>query len=131
MRKFLKYVTLVPLALVFLAFAMANRHNVTIAFDPFALDGAASPKLTAPLFLALIGVAMLGVLFGGMAVWLGQGRHRKALRRARAELAQSRDEAEALRKELRAAKTQGQARRGAEAALPLSTHPALPPPRAA
>lgn len=131
MRKFFKYVTLVPLALIFLAFALANRGEVTIAFDPFESGGAASPKIVLPLFLVLIGTAMLGVLVGGFASWLGQGRHRKALRQARADLGHLRDESDALRKELRAAKTAAHNTLSSQAALGAPQNPALPPPQAA
>jgi uncharacterized integral membrane protein len=93
MRKFLSAVILIPLGLIFLVFAVANRHLVTVSFDPFnSVDPAMSASL--PLFVLIIAVAVLGVLAGGCATWLGQRRWRRAARRheadaraARAELA--------------------------------------------
>jgi uncharacterized integral membrane protein len=93
MRKFFSYLVIVPLALVFIAFSVANRHSVTVSFDPF---NSADPALArqVPLFVLIIAVAMLGVLAGGIAAWWGQRRWRRAARRheadaraARAELA--------------------------------------------
>src|SRR6478736_2209558 len=93
MRKFLSALIVVPLSLIFLVFAVANRHFVTVSFDPFnSTDPALS--VTLPPVLLLILVAILGVVAGGLAVWFGQRHWRRASRRheadaraARAELA--------------------------------------------
>jgi uncharacterized integral membrane protein len=84
MRKFFTALVLIPLAIVFLAFAIANRRLVTVSFDPF---NSADPALgvTMPLFLVIILVAILGVIAGGIATWLRQGHWRRAARRHEAE----------------------------------------------
>jgi uncharacterized integral membrane protein len=84
MRKFISYVIVIPLALVFIAFAVANRHFVTVSFDPF---NAATPAVAVqlPLFVLIIAVAILGVIAGGMATWLGQRHWRRAARRLEAD----------------------------------------------
>ena len=67
MRKFLTYLIVLPLFLIFVAFAVANRHVVTVSFDPFdSADPALSDKV--PLFILIVAVAMLGVIVGGVAV---------------------------------------------------------------
>jgi uncharacterized integral membrane protein len=91
MRKIVNTVVIVPLALVLLAFALANRRFVTVSFNPFDPNDA-SLALTLPLFIVIIASAMLGVLAGGIATWIGQRRHRKAARRLEAEAAQARAE---------------------------------------
>ena len=91
MRKIVNTVVIVPLALVLLAFALANRRFVTVSFNPFDPDDAVL-ALTLPLFIVIIASAMLGVLAGGLAVWFGQRRHRKAARRYEAEATQARNE---------------------------------------
>jgi uncharacterized integral membrane protein len=91
MRKFVNTVVIVPLALVLLAFALANRRFVTVSFNPFDPNDA-SLALTLPLFIVIIASAMLGVVAGGIATWIGQRRHRKAARRLEAEAAQARAE---------------------------------------
>jgi uncharacterized integral membrane protein len=35
MRKFLNAVVWIPLAVILVVFAVANRHLVTVSFDPF------------------------------------------------------------------------------------------------
>src|ERR1700748_2070455 len=89
MRKFLSALIIVPLSLIFVVFAVANRHFVTVSFDPFnATDPALSASL--PLFVLLIAVAILGVVAGGCATWFGQRRWRRAARRHEADARQAR-----------------------------------------
>ena len=105
MRKFLSALIVIPLALVFVVFAVANRHFVTVSFDPFnSSDPALSVSL--PLFALIIAIAILGVVAGGLATWFGQRRWRRAARQheadakaARAKLAELRNQAMAVRAE--------------------------------
>ena len=46
-----------------------------------------------PLFVVVFATLMLGVLIGGFASWIGQGRHRRAARQARAEVERLRADA--------------------------------------
>jgi uncharacterized integral membrane protein len=79
MRKFLSALILIPLGLVFVVFAVANRHFVTVSFDPFnATDPALAVSL--PLFVLIVAVAIVGVVAGGCATWFGQRRWRRAAR---------------------------------------------------
>ncbi|WP_315723096.1 MULTISPECIES: lipopolysaccharide assembly protein LapA domain-containing protein [unclassified Bradyrhizobium] len=84
MRKFLTVVIVLPLLVLFVVFAVANRHFVTVSFDPF---NATDPALAAsvPLFALILAVAILGVIAGGCATWIGQRRWRRAARRHQAE----------------------------------------------
>ena len=84
MKTFLKLLILVPLMLVAVAFAVANRQPVTVSFDPFSTDLPAF-ALSGPLFVVVILVVVFGVVLGGIATWLGQGRHRRAVRAMRRE----------------------------------------------
>src|ERR1700748_905127 len=105
MRKFFTALIVIPLALIFLVFAVANRHSVTVSFDPFSsADPALSRSL--PLFALIIAVAIMGVIAGGMATWFGQRRWRRAARQheadartAKAELVELRSQALAARNE--------------------------------
>jgi uncharacterized integral membrane protein len=97
MRKIVNTLIIVPLALALLAFALANRRFVMVSFNPFDPSDT-SLALTLPLFIVIIASAMLGVLAGGLAVWFGQHRHRKAARRFEAEAAQARNELAELRR---------------------------------
>ena len=97
MLRFLKLVIVVPIAIALLAFAFANRHFVTVSFDPFPSGDVPAFAVSLPLFVALILTAMIGVVAGGVAVWFAQGRYRRAARRTRIEADRWRAEAEAGR----------------------------------
>jgi len=84
MRKFFTAVVLIPLGLIFVVFAVANRHFVTVSFDPFNSTDP-SIKIQAPLFVVIIAVAILGVVAGGSATWLRQRRWRRAARQHEAD----------------------------------------------
>jgi len=107
MRNFLKYLILAPIAVLFLSFDMANRQNVIVSFDPFNSAEAASPQIVLPLFVVLIAATMLGVVLGGFATWLSQGRFRKAARQARAKAEELRGENDFLRQQLAEVKSSG------------------------
>jgi len=53
MRKFFTAVVVVPLGVIFIVFAVANRHLVTVSFDPFnSSDPSVAIRL--PLFIVII-----------------------------------------------------------------------------
>ena len=107
MRKFLTALIVIPLGLILVTFAVANRHFVTVSFDPF-VSSDPSFAVTMPLFLLLIVVAALGVFVGGLAVWFGQRRWRRAARRNDAEARAARTELADLRAQAAAAKSDSQ-----------------------
>jgi uncharacterized integral membrane protein len=84
MRKFLSAVILIPLGLIFIVFAVANRHFVTVSFDPFNSTDPAI-QFSLPLFVLIIAVAIVGVIAGGCATWFGQRRWRRAARQHEAD----------------------------------------------
>jgi uncharacterized integral membrane protein len=84
MRKFFTAVVLIPLGLIFVVFAVANRHLVTVSFDPInSTDPSVAVRL--PLFVVIIAVAILGVAAGGTATWFRQRHWRRAARQHEAE----------------------------------------------
>jgi uncharacterized integral membrane protein len=89
MRKFFTALVLIPLGLVFIVFAVANRHLVTVSFDPF---NSANPSVavTLPLFVVIIVVAIAGVVAGGCATWFRQRHWRRAARQYEADARQVR-----------------------------------------
>ena len=92
LRKMVHWLILLPLGLFLLAFAVANRHLVTVSFDPFNSTDPAF-GVTLPLFVVLILAAIAGVICGSAAAWFGQRHWRQAAR-------QSQTEARDLRAEL-------------------------------
>jgi uncharacterized integral membrane protein len=96
MRKFFTALVVIPLGLIFIVFAVANRHFVTVSFDPFNSTDP-SMSVTLPLFVVIIAVAILGVIAGGLGTWFRQRRWRRAARQHEADARQARAEAEDLR----------------------------------
>ncbi|SFK45909.1 LapA family protein [Methylocapsa palsarum] len=85
MKTFLKLLLLLPVALAGVAIDIANRHPVTVFFDPFTEGESSGYYMTARLSVVLLVAVMIGVLLGGIAMWFEQGRHRQAARKARGE----------------------------------------------
>ncbi|MCR6733777.1 MAG: LapA family protein [Afipia sp.] len=96
LRKIFNALVILPLAILFVVFAVANRHVVTLSFDPF---NSSDPGLgvTLPLFVVIIAVAIFGVIAGGIATWFGQRHWRRAARQYEAEARHARAELADLR----------------------------------
>ena len=97
MRKFLTGLVLIPLGLLFIDFAVANRHLVTVSFDPFGSGDTAFDLPPVPLFAIIIASIIVGVVAGGLATWFRQGRWRRAARQHEADARQARAQLAALR----------------------------------
>ncbi|HMM63807.1 MAG TPA: DUF1049 domain-containing protein [Mesorhizobium sp.] len=88
-NRFVLIVVFVPLAIVLIALAVANREAVPFTLDPFN-PGNPALTVTLPLFVLLFAALAGGMLVGSALTWAKQGRYRK--------LARQRDvEAESLR----------------------------------
>jgi uncharacterized integral membrane protein len=100
-RKIVSAVILMPLGLVIVGLALANREVVTVSFDPFS---ATNPALAvrAPLFVLVFVLVIAGVIVGGIAAWLRQTKWRRAAPRLDAELRAARQDADRLRQKLAA-----------------------------
>jgi uncharacterized integral membrane protein len=96
-RKIVTFGILVPLAIVIVMFAVANRQTVVVSFDPFgSVDPAYAARM--PLFVLIFVLVMLGVLLGGVAAWLRQSKWRRAARLLNRDVRALREENEALRR---------------------------------
>jgi uncharacterized integral membrane protein len=96
-RKIVAALILVPLAVVIIAFAVANRQIVTVSFDPFSAERPAA-SLTLPLFALIIVLLVIGVLVGGTAAWLRQAKWRRTARRLEREVADLRIEVDTMKR---------------------------------
>ena len=101
---------------------MANRQAVTVSFDPFS-SAAPAYAATLPLFAILFAVLILGVLIGGIAAWLRQGKWRRAARKLDGEVRALHQEMDAVRRRF------GTSREAAAPCRTPSPLAAIPPPR--
>lgn len=112
MVRFLKALVLLPVAVLIVLLAVANRSPVTLSLDPFTRD-VPEFAMQLPLFAVIFLAVMVGVVIGGTATWLAQGKHRRARRQFRREVTNLRNETERLRNQVQ----------------PTSSLPSLPPSR--
>ena len=79
LNRFLLIVVFVPLAIILIALAVANRAPVAFTLDPF---NPGNPALTMemPLFVLLFAALALGVIVGGIVTWFRQGYYRRLAR---------------------------------------------------
>jgi uncharacterized integral membrane protein len=119
-RRIVTAVIVVPLAVIIIAFAVANRQSVTVSFDPFS---AANPAYAAtlPLFILIFVLVILGVIVGGIAAWLRQSKWRRTARKLDADVRALHQEIDALRRRMAAEQP-------APAREPASSYPVIPPP---
>lgn len=92
-KRLVGWFLLLPFAFLLVLFALANRQPVTVGLDPFGLDTPWLPVFSVPLFAVIYVVLLIGVILGGTATWLTQGRQRRERR-------QFRKQAERLGREL-------------------------------
>jgi uncharacterized integral membrane protein len=96
-RNLIAALILVPLAVVIVAVAVANRQIVTVSLDPFSAEHPAA-SVTLPLFGLIIALLIVGVLIGGIAAWLRQARWRRIARRLEREAGALRGEIEEFKR---------------------------------
>ena len=82
LNRFLTIAVFIPLAIVLIALAVANRAPVDFTLDPFN-PGNPGLTVTMPLFVYLFAALALGLVIGSAATWIRQGRYRKAARSKR------------------------------------------------
>jgi uncharacterized integral membrane protein len=98
-KKFLWLIIGVPVAILLIIFCVANRQFVTMRLDPFnAVDPAVAIEL--PLFVFIFLALLAGIVLGGIASWLAQGKYRRAARNEHVRA--DRNEAEAQAQKRRA-----------------------------
>jgi uncharacterized integral membrane protein len=98
LRRALKYLLAVPAAIILITLAVINRHGVTLVLDPFRPEEPVL-SLVLPFYVYLFGMLLVGIVVGGMAVWLTQAHWRRAARRRSAEAQRWRAEADRLTRE--------------------------------
>ena len=98
MRRLVAALIVVPLGVLLVALAVVNRKPVMLGLNPF--DANTGFGIEAPLFLFLLGAFAIGLIVGGFATWLGQGKWRRTARVGAREASTWRRHADRLEKEL-------------------------------
>jgi len=115
-KRLFQWLILVPVGIVLVSLAVANRHSVNLALDPFSPEQPAL-DFSVPLYVVMFGSLLTGILIGGFMAWMKQGRHRRTAREKRYEARKWRNEADRQQKRVEKLTT-----------LPQSDAPALPAP---
>jgi hypothetical protein len=87
-----------PVGVVLIALAVANRHEARLILDPFRPEAPAL-SIEMPFYAYILGALLVGVVAGGTAAWLGQGRWRRTARTRTQEAMRWQAEADRLARE--------------------------------
>jgi hypothetical protein len=85
-------------AVVLVSVAVANRHGVLMVLDPFNPQDPVI-AINLPFYCYLLATLLCGVLLGGVATWLSQGKWRRLARVRNQEALRWKAEAERLSRE--------------------------------
>jgi hypothetical protein len=79
LRRIVWLLIALPAGLLLVTLAVVNRHEVRLVLDPFQPETPVV-SLVLPFYVYLFATLLLGVVLGGTAVWLTQGRWRRSAR---------------------------------------------------
>ncbi len=99
MKRILSWCIGLPVAIILVAFAIANRRVVDVSFDPLSVE-APWLSIPMPLWAVLYSGIFIGLIAGGVASWLKQGKWRKTARVSRSEVDTLRNENDRLKNQL-------------------------------
>ena len=85
------WLVVLPLAVYSAFFAVNNRGRVTLDFDPVPYS------LDLPIFAGVLGAILIGLIVGGVAAWLRQGKWRRETRKLRRDVRDLNAELEQIR----------------------------------
>lgn len=85
-------------AVLLITLAVSNRHGVQLVLDPFTPEAPVISTVM-PFYVYLFAMLILGVILGGLATWVNQGRWRRLVRIRTHEGLRWKGEAERLMRE--------------------------------
>ena len=97
MRRFLSWLIGLPIVIIFLGFAVANRQWTQLSLDPF--NGSAPTLfINLPLWLLFILGIVVGVVIGWFSCWRAQAKWRRLARERAKEITRLQSEVIVARK---------------------------------
>jgi hypothetical protein len=99
LQRILRWTIGLPIAIIVVSFAIANRQWINVSFDPFSRDAPFAAK-DMPLWVLFFCGVFFGLIAGWIACWIAQGKWRRAAKDTRRELAHAQTEASELRREV-------------------------------
>lgn len=98
MKKIVSLLIALPAALILVSLALANRHAVRLALNPFRPEDDFL-SVHAPFYAYLLLAAIAGAALGGVATWVNQGHWRRTARHRSHEARRWQSESERLVRE--------------------------------
>jgi uncharacterized integral membrane protein len=99
LQRIMRWTIGLPIAIIVVSFAIANRQWITVSFDPFSRE-APFAAMAMPLWVLFFCGVFFGLITGWIACWFAQGKWRREAKDTRKELARSQSEASDLRREV-------------------------------
>lgn len=108
--KHFSWILTLPVTVVVIVFAVANRDFVPLDLWPFEI------ALQIPVFVLVLGSMFLGFLIGALTMWLSAGKQRRRSRTARSRLTK-------LEREVQRQQSTAAAAHGSQPAVPMVAPP--------
>lgn len=99
LQRILRWTIGLPIAIIVVSFAIANRQWITISFDPFSKD-APFAAIDMPLWALFFCGVFFGLIAGWIACWFAQSKWRRSAKDTRKELVRTQAESSQLRRDI-------------------------------
>ena len=98
LQRILRWTIGLPIAVIVVSFAVANRQWITVSFDPFSKD-APFAAIDVPLWALFFCGVFFGLIAGWIACWFAQSKWRRSAKDTHKELVRSQAESSQLRRD--------------------------------
>ena len=99
LQRILRWTIGLPIVIIVVSFAIANRQWITISFDPFSKD-APFAAMDMPLWALFFCGVFFGLIAGWIACWFAQSKWRRSAKDTRKELVRTQAESSQLRRDI-------------------------------